>query len=48
MGFSLKAFFENLQALIDDQGMDDAHTLLAIAIYLKREREYAEACGQLS
>lgn len=45
MGFSLKAFFEDLEQMIQDA--KSAEDLEAIRVFVANEKKYAEECGQL-
>ena len=48
MGFNLKSFFAELQALIvSPDYRDDEARLKAVKEFVQAEKNYAEQCGQL-
>lgn len=48
MGFRLKTFFEELQALLNSPDYrDDEARIKAVKEFVKAEKNYAEECGQL-
>jgi hypothetical protein len=46
MGFSLKCFFEEVEAILA-QDKDEAEILVELEIAIAHAKQYAEECGQL-
>jgi len=47
MGFNLKAFFEELELIVNNSDCNNEAKLEAIAAEVKWQKEYAEQCGQI-
>ena len=47
MGFSLKMYFEELNALLIAPGLSDRERLTLIRKHMEKEEKYARECGQI-